>query len=429
MSAVLNGRGVQFHHVLDIKCRHILGFLFLVACFFPWVGPIKLGTDTQPYALLFGTALCLTMAMGGRIPTLFAWYGIPVVAALAYLILANFSFPAVRGAAGYFSLAVLSIASYFFYKKNRDSSRFFFGVLWVYLLAGLIQLYIDPDFFHFLLSRESGYATIGGRGVESLASEPTFLGIHLLIIGLYCWVSPDLKARDRYRIALLALIGAVFISRSSTVLLFLCLLGVAHIHRLLPFLTTHRVVLGLILIVTTVLLVSDVSDSISDLRFVELVALLWESPEVVIRVDESVNSRIFEIVFSFLGFLDQPLSGHGFDSWTSYVLEKSREFPLANFAPGDTGRITSFFGSLLFELGLAAAPLFYFIFRATCIYQKTSKVSVWFQLVFLGMLLFQSVPVTYPLVPLYIGRAFALLRRRDLHFPPAHLAPKGLPTF
>src|SRR5258707_292174 len=113
-----------------------------------------------------------------------------------------------------------------------------------------------------------------------------------------------------------------------------------------------------------------------------LVALLWESPEVVIRVDESLNSRIFEIVFSFLGFLDHPLSGHGFDSWTSYVLEKSREFPLANFAPGDTGRITSFFGSLLFELGLAAAPLFYFIFRAARIYQKTTKVSVWFQLVF-----------------------------------------------
>ena len=142
MSTVLNGHKTQFHHVLDIEYRRILGLVFLVACFFPWVGPIKLGTDIQPYALLLGIFVCLSIAMRGRIPILFAWYGIPLTAALSYLILANFSFSAIRSTGGYFSQAVLCVASYFFYKKNQDSGRFLFGVLWIYLVylihSGLI---------------------------------------------------------------------------------------------------------------------------------------------------------------------------------------------------------------------------------------------------------------------------------------------------
>src|SRR5258705_12111669 len=135
MSAVLLGSKAQLRNVLYMDCRHILGVVFLAVCFFPWVGPIKLGTDTQPYALLLGSLICLTMAIRGRIPVLFAWYGVPLAVALAYLILANFSFHALRGVAGYFSLAVLSIASYFFYKENRVSPRFFFVVLCIYLVS------------------------------------------------------------------------------------------------------------------------------------------------------------------------------------------------------------------------------------------------------------------------------------------------------
>ena len=424
MTGALGEPNLRIHRVLNVSVQHAAGLVFLTACFFPWIGPVTLDTSIQPYALLFGTAFCLTMTATVRVPTSFRWYALPVMTAFIYLILANFSFPALRSTAGYITQALICIAGYLFYKTNHDSARFFLGVLLIYILAGLIQLYIDPDFFHFMLSREAGYAAQGGRGVESLAAEPTFLGIHLLIIGLYCWVSPELKVRDRHRIALLAALSAVFISRSPTALLVLCLLALVNVHQLLRTLLTSARLLLPILVVIGVALASNLADWLSGLRFVELLTLLLESPETVIRADQSLNSRVFQILFSLLGFLDHPLLGNGFDRWTSYVLEQTQVFELANFDIGEKGRITSFIGSLLFELGLVALPLFYFIYRAARIYQSLTGVSVFAQLLLLGILLLQSVPVTYPLVPLYVGRAFALQRKRDFGMPRLHVAPQ-----
>jgi len=77
-------------------------------------------------------------------------------------------------------------------------------------MAGMIQLYINPDVFTFATSRDFGYAGRGGRGVESLTAEPTFLGFISLIFIFISYVEQD------RRLMWLSIFLLFFISRSSS---------------------------------------------------------------------------------------------------------------------------------------------------------------------------------------------------------------------
>src|SRR5258708_24225054 len=113
-----NGQQVPHENISDVQIHRLLGFAFVVACLFPWVGPIKLGIDTQPYALILGAALCVVFALKRPIPAVLAWYAIPIVLSICYLMLADFSFVAIRSAGGYISPAALAVAAHFFYTLN-----------------------------------------------------------------------------------------------------------------------------------------------------------------------------------------------------------------------------------------------------------------------------------------------------------------------
>jgi hypothetical protein len=399
----------------QFKPAEIIYALFVITSFFPWVGLIRFGTDTQPYALLFGLLISAYFVLSGvRLPSVFLWYAVPIMMASAYLVLADFTFTAFRSIAGYVSHGVLSIAAYHYYLRHRDSAVFFVVALTVYLGAGLIQLHIDPDFFQFLLPRETGYARVGGRGVESLTAEPTFFGMHLLIVVLYCWVSPDLSRRARVGIAIFALVIIVYVSRSATVFATLTVFGVANILGLIRTLKSKP---GLLLIAAAVaygLIGMADPSTLEEVRFVQLVSLLIQSFEEVLLIDQSLNERFFEVVISLTGFLEKPLFGHGFDQWGTFVEQKKLAFEWAIYAYGGTERILSFLGAGLFELGIGFLPVICLLWCAARIYERITKVSIWPQIVLLGLLLLQALPLTYPLVPLYIGRAFALDRRAKL---------------
>src|SRR5258708_28026338 len=105
-----NGQQVPHENISDVQIHRLLGFAFVVACLFPWVGPIKLGIDTQPYALVLGAALWVIFALKRPIPPVLAWYAIPVVLSICYLILSDFSFVAIRSAIVDISQSVLAVA-------------------------------------------------------------------------------------------------------------------------------------------------------------------------------------------------------------------------------------------------------------------------------------------------------------------------------
>lgn len=387
----------------------LLALLFLLSCFFPWIGPVRFGTDIQPYALALASLAILNLARFERFPKDLLWLAFPILISVVYSIDADFAFGALRSLGGYVGLLAIGTASYFTFNRMRESGFFYLSVLGIYLLAGVVQLTYDPEFFQYLLSREQASGGLGGRGVSSLAAEPTFLGIHAMFVTYLCVSSPYITVRQKLLALLLGAMIVFGVSRSTTAIASLLVIGLLNMPLVLTLLWNRTpsvsigVLIGAALVVSGVVYLTWPEDS----RFVQLMALLVESPFLAIATDQSVSDRVFHIAFSLLGFLDQPVWGHGFMSWAPYISNVQQKYDLALYVdPGDN-RISSFIGGTLFEVGLFALPIFYLVWRAAVLNAQCRGVPVWSQISFIGVLLLQSVPVSYPLIALWLGRSFA----------------------
>jgi hypothetical protein len=101
--------------------------------------------------------------------------------------LSGLNFESVRGFFSYLSFCLVYIATSNFIKYSKEINISFIlnFILLIYIFVGLVQIYYNPDFFINLINKPFGYGQIAGRGVESLAAEPTFLGFHCLFILIF----------------------------------------------------------------------------------------------------------------------------------------------------------------------------------------------------------------------------------------------------
>ena len=140
-----------------------------------------------------------------------------------------------------------------------------------------------------------------------------------------------------------------------------------------------------------------------DNRAVSLATKLIYNPELLL-LDGSINSRASNIYFSLKGFFDNYGIPSGFSAfpayWTSEIDGHEIFFQSASSAPI---RIMSFYGAMLFELGLIGAlvPITYsiIIFEA----YKNNIRQLLILMFSINAILFTAVPMSFTLVGTYFG--------------------------
>lgn len=399
-----------------MKSRFIKNYfnIFLISILFPYINIIKTNTDIQPYSFLLGLGLLVLFLLKGKLrisKRQVFFLLIPVIVALLFLVNEP-NFNSARGAYGYVAFLVLYIVSFELAARGYTySNNVLFSTIITYGVAGLIQLFYSPSFFHNLglLSREQGYAGFQGRGVESLTAEPTYYGFILLLLAIMMEINKD-KNKDKmkkyvYVVFTFAIFAQlILISKSSSALLTLAL------SFPIIFLNKKRItilfkILTIIIVIFVILLIFVPQENFNSLlenRYISLFSKLLKGSNIL-EIDPSTSDRFFAIYFSLKLSIESFLIPHGFNAWLDavYAQIQTTHFEIINLAASDNPRILSYIGSFTFELGIFSLPLLYLLLKPRT--QLGMIISPIRLTILTLILLLQAIPVSLPIIPFIFG--------------------------
>jgi hypothetical protein len=357
--------------------------ILLISALFPWLVILPSNSDIQPNTLIIGLFILVILIKEIKYNLVIALY---MLIPTAHLLIGGIEFNNIRGYFGYISFFILyTISNHLFLKEKENNNIYIYACL-AYIFCGLVQMFYDPDFFITLSNRENGYNGFQGRGVESLAAEPTFLGFHLIFIFLLFY-SNQQKQQKMFN-SLIAC-GIFIISKSSSAI-------ASILAGALPYLTIKKKILPILIIggMTLILIVF-----FQDIRFVNLLMKFKDSPFDIISLDESLQIRYQNIRISFLAGMDNFLFGHGFNSFNDSLLLYGRDISVELNAD----RPTTFLGGIFFECGIFQLILItYIIYKSSFTNGRNLECALLF--FFLIGILIQGIPNSYPLLPILLSK-------------------------
>jgi hypothetical protein len=376
----------------------IISFIFIIFIFIPYFKFLPFPSELQPNAFLIGLLLLIIM---NKIyfSKLFYLLIIPMIFSILLLSMNDFTIVHIKEVYGYTSFFLLSVISYnYFIFYGEIKYKFYRNILFIYMLVGLIQLYIQPNFFHIFLARELGYNGFQGRGVESMTTEPTYYGLILLFIFILVYNSLVLSNNQKNRLYLLITISLLLVSKSTTAIVgfFIFLLFdfiKINIKLLIKF---------LFFLIASIFIFHYYYQDIITLRVFKLFEFLLTGGIVeLINKDQSSNDRILHVVFSIKGFFDSFGLPHGFSAWNDYIQLQSSLGYDTKYISSEANKILSFIGTLLFELGVFSFPIFIYIFL---VLKRRFKIRflLTFSILFI-YILFQALTISYTFIPFILS--------------------------
>lgn len=364
----------------------------IILAFFPYVTPINLGTDTQPWPLL--TALIIFLLFRVKFCLSELLLGIVVLFSIFTLTVSEPDFNSLRSLSNYASLFLISYAV----KKSLINNRIkiekvILLSIFIWLCTGFIQTFFDREFLNIIISAAR---TTENRGVVGLAPEPTSYGI-VLIFSII--ILTHLNIRYKFLCITLCVIGVAIFAQSSMALLFLLIL--ITYYAILFFDIRYAAGLIFLFFITY----SFASQMSHDSRIFSLINILFSEPSNIILIDASINDRFFHVFFSVNGFFSNYMLPHGFSAWNEY--SKNQISNYSNFVISEwftmEGRVMSGYGSALFELGLPALLIpASTIIPLWNIYNKNVRLFIFYSL-FINTIMFSAIPIGFPIFAFYIG--------------------------
>lgn len=378
--------------------------IFIIFSFFPYLPIFPFSTDNQPNALF----LAVVLYFGGikrKIDTnLFALLAVFTFSVLL-LLFSSLSEVALKSVAQYMSLFIISSVTCEGLSRNNGLpyNIYIFAVLFWFLIGG-IQFLFDSTFGTFLSSR-AVEAFNGGRGVTSLAPEPTFYGmmcVFFVMIGI-------LNFRERKNIKILMLIlliQIVVFSKSSTVIFSLGLVFIVSIFIRKNFLYFCIIVL-IILSFFPVLI-----NLLHSYRIGILLAKIYNDPLAFILLDGSVNSRFLNVFIPIYGFIVDGGLPHGYDSFASLIIEMRTSFSILFsdymlLGGNVTSKIGSGISAMLYELGWVGAIPIIILWKAFTPLLKENRNMLYLLLLYI-IIMFNSITFVNSLASFIFGNVLYL---------------------
>lgn len=359
---------------------------------FPYVTLYNFGTDIQPWFVLLASIIfILDIKRSYNIYILYL--AIPCVFSLFLFVAGNDFFNSARSFLGYLTIAITPWIVLQLLRKNKNILVSLLKISsLLYFFVAVVQIALDKSFLTSLISRLS---TTTDRGVVSLSPEPTFYGLICLFLILALSVDGSHKKTIK-----LNAIQILFFAQSSMVIV----LGA--VYALYALLLNFKIRYLFFIVILTILsyFIYELLSN-SNIRFLNIINIINKtasSPDSIIYADASINDRVSAIFFSIKGFFDNYAMPNGFGTYGDYL---KLNLPQQDFfwyvAVQD--RIMSYYGSILFELGLVGLiiPVVYsmIVYKA---YRHNFK-NMLVQLLFLNTILLTAVPLTFSIVGVYIG--------------------------
>jgi len=384
-------------------------FPILLFSFFPYITLYSLGSDIQPWSIVFVSVLSLLLFYKNiKFDSEIYFLWLPFLYSLGLLTVSSDTFSAIRSVIGYFTIAIVPFAFYYILKYQYHLFEKFIKITSiVYFIVGLVQILFYDKFMSFLLNRLS---TTENRGVTSLVAEPTFYGIVCLFL-ILIFVSLNIKHKEKY--IYLLLFQIFFLAQSSMTIAFLAIYGVYHF----LFKVNSKVILWSSLFLFIIIIgVMNTDIMFQNVRAFQLIGKLLEEPSNIFIVDASINDRVSAIYFSLKGFFDNYMLANSFGTYASYL---SLELPKQTtfWWVSESNRIMSYYGSILFELGFIGLiiPTIYSVIIFKAYRTKYKEFLLYF--FFLNTILLSAIPLSFPFVGIYMATLLYKAKHETPHNP------------
>lgn len=319
--------------------KHIVWtkYLFLFFLFFPYITLFESPWSLQPYAF-FVSIILLFFFKHYKIN-----YNIIILIIVAFLsiLISVLSLSniinSLRSIANYISLPIIIWALYKIKPTSKNIQPFVKITAYIYIIVGLIQLFIYPSFLTFLVPHQGNTENLllSGRGVSSLTPEPSYFGFLMLLYFFIALLYKDkiLIFLSSASILLLAQSFSAIICLTITILLILSLKNIKY------FLIT------IILFVTLFLLILNIT--VENTRsFIIMQNIITNGFSTTIENDASATGRLYHITYPIVTSFSHFFIPFGYNG-------------LPN---GDT-RILSGIAGAIYELGFFSFIIFYVLFN------------------------------------------------------------------
>lgn len=358
----------------------------------PWLSFRILDMDTQPYYIIFAVLIVVININNGwnyRVLYLFALFVGSVGVAIAY---GSYDSNVIRSLAIYATPFIVTIAFLNLMKKIKSNFIWHIYVInFVWILIAILQKIFGVYVFDFLVE----VRTSSGRGVTSLAPEPTHFAIFLIFISLiilkfYKYVDLPLVAR----VFIFLNICSVFFLASSAMGALLLVIIIFWFFITTSKLSIFKVIFSVSIVMFCLFFYQSITSSGVELRLVKLLELvLDDGVRGVLAVDESVNLRIKALVHSVYGSVDNYFVPQGFTSYQTYSLSLLGEMDGLFWTVSNGNKIMSGFGAPLYELGVFSFMLFVYMF--SCVLKSGSFRIVLFESLVIPLVMFTAITISF----------------------------------
>lgn len=390
-----------------------LSLLLLMAILFPYITPVKLGSDIQVYSLLLSTIFLVIYGFEKNIESV-VLITFSVTSMILFLC-SDVGFKTLRSCLSTMSFSIVTLASYrlLVVRCDLNFDRILLYVLLLYMAAGLVQMAISPSALLFLSPRDITYGGFQGRGVDGLAAEPTFYGFCMVLMVMLCYAVR--RRVDRYFLLVfgLATLQIVFFAKSSSAFISVFVIFFAILWNDFSGQRLRFIPIAFFLPLLFFALYFMLPDESRILKVVNYLV----NPAEFFNNDLSANDRFYNVYYAIGGFFDNFGFPNGFGAWNEYAQRaSSSNLAVVNFTSEDE-RILSLVGGVLFEYGVLSIFFFYMLLKAVW---STSKDVTGFiaQLAAVLFLFIQAIPISHPIFALWISAAIFYSRKEKYENTP-----------
>jgi hypothetical protein len=396
---------------ISIQPQNFKYWLLIIFCFYPYLNLLRLGSDTQPNALIVALFI-LFYNLKNKIPTYYLLTFIVFFSAIIMFVNSQIVMGSILSFSNYISVLFVPIAIYFTLKHFKGLSyQFFKLVVYIWLFVGLVQRFVSNTFLSFLLSRSSGFSNgvveFTGRGVVGLTPEPTYYGTTILLFLIIYFL--NFYDKKDYKILLALVFQLLILSKSSTsiIVLFFCLF---FYFIILLFKSNIKTILNVIIVfLISTLSVFIMMPLFNNSRIYNIFTVFTTNPQLIF-LDQSISER-FNAVYFTVGSLFENLGlPKGFNTYQKYIFNKSTlpEYKIyfLNYNFENYSRILSGYGMAFYELGLFGLLIPVLIFIS--IKNRLKQSNILFAYILFNLILFTAMSLNNAAILFIMGNMIYL---------------------
>lgn len=375
------------------KIKEFLLYFFILV---PYLTMFTHKIDTSAYALLY-SILVLMSYKNIKLPRELIYLFLLFIFSLMIAVMGEIDFTTMRALAGYFSIFIISSATYYIFKTNGVvNNQLIYKITILWFIVGLIQMLVDPSFMTSIIVRSTSGV---GRGVTGLAPEPTYYGTVAIFLFFISYIN-NYKIKQTFFMTFIMLL---IFSMSATGLLLASIFFILYV--LLFTLSMKRfIIFFLAIFIFFSIFISNI-DLFSSSRFYFIFKGIFENPVVLFTSDGSGNARMWNILGAFIGAYNNHFLPNGYGTFRNSLLLNLSQF--SNYVNPYTlkilgNKIMSGTGEMIFELGFISVVYMYSFFVLSFKAFHNVKKSI-FLTFSIFLIMTTAIPLTFPIFGFIYG--------------------------